>query len=538
MMKVVLAQINPTVGALDANSKKIKEIIREYTSQCDLIIFPEMALTGYPPQDLLLDDTFIQQAQEVLESMAASVKTTAVIVGTIRKENNNLFNTAAVIQDEAVIAYRDKTHLPTYDVFDEVRYFKPSESVEPVEVDINGKSVKLGLQICEDLWDDEYNTKVSKLLCSQGAELLINISASPFHINRLDERLELIKDKTNDLKCSFIYCNLTGAQDELVFDGQSCIVNSSGEVIFLSAAFEENVQLVDMEKYNPIKVLEPAEEEQIFNALSLGVGDYFKKTGHSQAVIGLSGGIDSALTAAIAQNALGSDNVLGISMPSIFSSDHSISDAQILAENLDIQFEIIPIKQINEQMLNELSPIFNGSEAGLAEENLQARIRGNILMAVANKRGALLLNTGNKTETALGYCTMYGDMAGALGVISDLNKSQVYAVSQWINTQFKKEIIPHNTLTKPPSAELKPNQVDPFDYDVVSPLVDILINEPWRSHELGKEDYAPELVMELMQKIRLAEFKRRQAAPGIRISPKAFGVGRRYPIVNQFSTEK
>ena len=215
-MKVVLAQINPTVGALDANSEKIKEIIREYTSQCDLIIFPEMVLTGYPPQDLLLDDTFIQQTQEALDGIVAAVKSTAIIVGTIRKENNNLFNTAAVIQDSAVITYRDKTHLPTYDVFDEVRYFTPSESVEPVEVSVNGKSVKLGLQICEDLWDDEYDTKVSKSLCSQGAELLINISASPFHINKLQERIEIISSKANDLKCNFIYCNLVGAQDELV----------------------------------------------------------------------------------------------------------------------------------------------------------------------------------------------------------------------------------------------------------------------------------------------------------------------------------
>jgi len=537
-MKVALAQTNPTVGALENNSLKITEIIREYSSQCDLIIFPEMVLTGYPPQDLLLDDTFIQKAHNALENIATSVKTTAVIVGTIRQENEKLFNTAAVIQDGSVIAFRDKTHLPTYDVFDEVRYFTPAESIKPVELRMNGDAVKLGLQICEDLWDDEYDLKVCRVLCEKGAELLINISASPFHVNRLDERLVLIRDKVEDLKCNFIYCNLIGAQDELVFDGLSCIVNPAGEVVALSPAFEENVQVVNLEKGDPVKIPALSEENQIFHALSLGIKDYFQKTGHTQAVIGLSGGIDSALTAVIAQNALGSDNVLGIAMPSIFSSDHSIRDAQALAENLGIQFEIIPIKEINEQMLNGLSPIFNGSKAGLAEENLQARIRGNILMAAANKQGALLLNTGNKTETALGYCTMYGDMAGALGVISDLNKSQVYAVSRWVNTNFSKEIIPQNTLTKAPSAELKPNQVDPFDYDVVSPLVDILINEPWRSHELEKEGYSPELVMDLMQKIRLAEFKRRQAAPGIRISPKAFGVGRRYPIVNQFTTEK
>ena len=534
-MKVVLAQINPTVGALKNNAQKIIEIIREHTPKCDLIIFPEMALTGYPPQDLLLDKSFIQKTQEVLNGIASSVNSTAVIIGSIRKENHNIYNTVAIIQSGSVLAYRDKMHLPTYDVFDEVRYFTPSEFVEPVEVSVNGKSVKLGLQICEDLWDEEYETKVSKSLCNQGAELLINISASPFHINKHNERIELICDKAKDLKCSFIYCNLVGAQDELVFDGQSCIVNSAGEVIFLSAAFEENVQLVDLDKCKQIKVLELSEEEQIFRALSLGVKDYFQKTGHTQAVIGTSGGVDSALTAAIAQNALGRENVLGISMPSIFSSDHSISDAQALAENLGIQFEIISIKKINEQMLEGLSPIFNGSAAGLAEENLQARIRGNILMAAANKQGALLLNTGNKTEIALGYCTMYGDMAGALAVISDLNKSQVYDVSRWINTHFKKDIIPQNTLTKSPSAELRPDQVDPFDYDVVSPLVDILITEPKRADELEEEGYDPALISDLIKKIRLAEYKRRQAPPGIRISSKAFGVGRRYPIINQFT---
>jgi NAD+ synthase (glutamine-hydrolysing) len=533
-MKVALAQINPTVGALEKNTLKITEIIREYSPQCELIIFPEMVLTGYPPQDLLLDDTFIQKAHKALEDIAASVNTTPVIVGTIRQENDKLFNTAAVLHNSSVLTYRDKTHLPTYDVFDEVRYFTPAESISPVELNINGDTVKLGLQICEDLWDEEYNLKVCQVLCEKGAELLINISSSPFHIDKLKERTDIISSKAKDLKCNFIYCNLVGAQDELVFDGQSCIINSIGEVVALCPAFEENISVIDLENSRPQALPGIQEEEQIYQALSLGVKDYFKKTGHAKAVIGLSGGIDSALTAAIAQNALGSDNVLGISMPSIFSSDHSISDAKALAENLDIQFEIIPIKEINEQMLNGLSPIFNGSEAGLAEENLQARIRGNILMAAANKQGALLLNTGNKTETALGYCTMYGDMAGALAVISDLNKSQVYAVSRWINENTGKEVIPENSITKLPSAELKPDQVDPFDYDVVSPLVDILITEPERAHELESKGYSPELIKELMKKVRLAEYKRRQAAPGIRISPKAFGVGRRYPIVNKF----
>jgi len=533
-MKVALCQINPTVGALKKNAQKIIKIIREYTPKCDLIVFPEMALTGYPPQDLLLDESFIQKTAGILNDIASYANSTTVIVGSVRKENHNLYNTAAVIQNGSIIAYRDKTHLPTYDVFDEARYFTSSEFIEPVEVNVNGKSARLGLQICEDLWDEEYETKISKSLCDQGAELLINISASPFHINKINERIEMMCNKANDLKCCFIYCNLVGAQDELVFDGQSCIVNAAGEVILLADAFEDNVQLIDLDKCKQIRVLELPEEEQIFRALSLGVKDYFNKTGHTKAVIGLSGGIDSALTAAIAQNALGRENVLGVAMPSIFSSEHSISDARTLAENLGIQFEIIPIKKINEQMLEGLSPIFNGSEVGLAEENLQARIRGNILMAAANKKGALLLNTGNKTEMALGYCTMYGDMAGALAVISDLNKSQVYALSRWINENAERDIIPENSITKRPSAELKPNQVDPFDYDIVSPLVDIIIMEPERAHELKEKGHDPELISDLIKKIRLAEYKRRQAPPGIRISSKAFGVGRKFPIINAY----
>ena len=533
-MKVALAQINPTVGALSANSRKITEIIQKYSSKCDIIIFPEMCLTGYPPQDLLFDTSFIKKAGDVLDTIGEAVRNTPVILGTIHQEEDKLFNTAAVLHNGQVTAFRDKTHLPTYDVFDEDRYFSAATTRMPVNINIHGKPVKLGIEICEDLWDEDYETKVSQELIHGGADILINISASPFHLNRMDRRFDIIKDKALDLKCYFIYCNLIGAQDELVFDGQSCVVSPQGELVALSPAFTEDIQIIDIENCLPMILSEPSEKEQIFQALSLGVRDYFNKTGHEKAVLGLSGGIDSALTAVIASDALGAENVLGIAMPSIYSSDHSIEDAKALAENLGIDFQIIPIKKINKQMLDDLAPVLNGSTAGLAEENLQARIRGNILMATANKKGALLLNTGNKTETALGYCTMYGDMAGALAVISDLNKSQVYSVSKWINNNVKKEVIPSNSITKPPSAELKPDQVDPFDYDVVSPLVDKIISGPQNLGALEDEGYPAELVSELVQKVRISEYKRRQAAPGIRVSKKAFGVGRRYPIVNKF----
>ena len=535
-MKIALAQINPTVGALSRNSQKILDVIKDYSSKSDLIIFPEMCLTGYPPQDLLLDSSFINKAEAILEKIMQGVGNTPVIIGTIRKENNQLFNTAAVLQRGEVVAYQDKTHLPTYDVFDEDRYFTSASSRDPISIDIDGQPVKVGVEICEDLWDAQYRTKVSKELREAGADIIINISASPFHVNRMEKRIDIINSKADELKCYFIYCNLVGAQDELVFDGQSCVISPKGKLVSLLPGFVESIQIVDLEHSMEVNSSICTEEEQIFNALSLGVKDYFQKTGHKKAVLGLSGGIDSALTAAIACNALGKENVLGIAMPSVYSSDHSIEDAKQLAENLGIDFQIIPIKKINEQMLTDLSPVLNGSSSGLAEENLQARIRGNILMAAANKMGALLLNTGNKTETALGYCTMYGDMAGALAVISDLNKTQVYTVSRWLNKYYEKSMIPENSINKLPSAELRPEQVDPFDYDIVSPLVDKIISSPQNVDDLKDEGYSEKLIEDIMRKVRISEYKRRQAAPGIRVSKKAFGVGRRYPIVNKFDT--
>jgi len=536
-MRIALCQINPIVGALQSNADKIIQIIGKYSAQCDLLIFPELVLTGYPPQDLLADSQFIANTEATLNKIVFTT-TTPVILGSVRRDGDNLFNSAAIMHNGNLTAYCDKTHLPTYDVFDEMRYFTPAIERKPVTLQCGNKQVNLGIQICEDLWDHEYDCKVSSELKEEGAEVIINISASPYHINRLSERIDIISNKAKQLKCNFIYCNLIGAQDELIFDGQSCMVNTTGEMTELLPAFEESIQIIDTEKTSSIPVNEKGEEEEMYAALTLGVADYFHKTGHTKAVIGLSGGIDSALTAAIAANALGAENILGVSMPSQYSSQHSRTDAQELAENLGIHFETISIEHINEIFLSELHPLFKNTEAGLAEENLQARIRGNLLMAVANKKNALLLNTGNKTETALGYCTMYGDMAGALAVISDLNKSQVYAVSRWINYNIGRTIIPENTLTKAPSAELRPDQVDPFNYAVVSPLVDILITEQKSTDELCEMGYESSLVEELKNKIRLAEYKRRQAPPGLRVSPKAFGMGRRFPIVNQYKSNQ
>ncbi len=534
-MKFALAQINPTVGDVQGNAQKIIQIIAKHGKDVDVLIFPEMVLTGYPPQDLLFESAFIKATEAALLKIAESVSECTVIVGSVREENGELFNTAAVIHANGKIDYRDKILLPTYDVFDEARYFTSATCVEPVQIMVSGKPVSVGVQICEDLWDDEYSQKVTQQLAEKGASVMVNISASPFCLDRHKERIQEVQAKVGEFKIPFLYCNLVGAQDELVFDGQSFAMNSSGEIVAFGKSFAEDIIFVDIEDSQAVLVSDACEEEQIYNALTLGLKDYFNKTGHSKGIIGLSGGIDSALTCAIAANGLGAENVIGVAMPSQFSSDHSISDAELLANNLGINFETIPIQKLNAQFLNDLDSIFSGIESGLAEENLQARIRGNLLMAIANKKNALVLNTGNKTESALGYCTMYGDMCGALAVISDLNKSQVYSVCRWINEHFGKEVIPEGTLTKPPSAELSPNQVDPFDYDVVSPLVDAIVTDDLHPVGLANAGFDPELATEMMRKVRYSEYKRRQAPPGIRISKKAFGVGRRYPIVNGYT---
>ena len=533
-MKFALAQINPTVGDIAGNAQKIIHLIAEHGKDVDVLVLPEMVVTGYPPQDLLFESSFIKATELALLEIAETVNECTVIMGTVREENGELFNTAAIIHIDGKIEYRDKTLLPTYDVFDEARYFSPSTSVNPVEVLIDGNSILLGVQICEDLWDDEYSQKVTQRLVEKGAVLMVNISASPFCVDRYKERIQAVQAKIGEFKIPFLYCNLVGAQDELVFDGHSFAMNDSGEIISIGKSFDDDLLVIDIDTSKILPVHGACEDEQIYNALTLGLKDYFNKTGHSIGIIGLSGGIDSALTCAIAVNGLGAEHVIGVAMPSKFSSDHSISDAEVLAKNLGINFQTIPIKQLNKQFLDDLSPIFSGTESGLAEENLQARIRGNLLMAIANKKNALVLNTGNKTESALGYCTMYGDMCGALAVISDLNKSQVYSVCRWINEHYGKEIIPEGTLTKPPSAELSPNQVDPFDYDVVSPLVDAIVTDDLHLSGLTHAGFDPELSKEMMRKVRYSEYKRRQAAPGIRISKKAFGIGRRYPIVNAY----
>ena len=537
-MKIALCQINPTVGAINQNKKNILDSYnRALDSKADIVVFPELALMGYPPQDLLLRDRFIKNANNALEEIAQK-SSVPIILGNTLIEDNKLYNCAFICENGEIVSHYKKRLLPTYDVFDEDRYFSAGNEHCIVEVPIEGKNTKIGLQICEDLWDKNYSCDLAKELKELGAEIIINISASPYRVDRLLDRCELIHRKAKHNSIPYIYCNLVGAQDELIFDGQSLAYNENGQLIAQGRAFEEEIIMVDLALNKPLDLNIIEREEKIYNALVLGVKDYFKKTNHSEAVIGLSGGIDSSLTASIAVDALGKDNVYGVSMPSKFSSEHSKDDAKQLSKNLGIDYRTISIESIVSSFEQSLKPSYNGSDVGVAEENIQARARGSIIMALSNKFNWLVLSTGNKTELAMGYCTLYGDMNGGLAVISDLSKTDVYALSNWVNKNAGFERIPISSIEKPPSAELSPNQVDPFDYNVVSPLVSSLIDDEKSPSELIEEGVDPELVKDISNRIRINEYKRRQAAPGLRVTSKAFGMGRRVPIINQYDELK
>ena len=537
-MKIALCQINPTVGAINQNKKIILETYnRAIDLEADVIVFPELAIIGYPPQDLLLRDRFIINAQNALNEIAQK-STIPVILGNTLIEDNKLYNCAFICENGEIVSHYKKRLLPTYDVFDEARYFAAGNKHCIVELAIDGKNTKIGLQICEDLWDKNYSCDLAKELKESGAEIIINISASPYRVDKLLDRCELIQTKAKDNSIPYIYCNLVGAQDELIFDGQSLAYNENGQLIAQGKSFEEEIVMVDLSLNKPMNLKVVQREEKIYNALVLGVKDYFKKTNHSEAVIGLSGGIDSSLTASIAVDALGKENVHGVSMPSKFSSQHSKDDAKLLSENLGVDYRTISIESIVSSFEQSLKASYNGSESGVAEENIQARARGSIIMALSNKFNWLVLSTGNKTELAMGYCTLYGDMNGGLAVISDLSKTDVYALSKWVNKNAGFERIPLSSIEKPPSAELRPEQVDPFDYDVVSPLVSSLIDDEKSPSELIKEGADPELVKDISSRIRINEYKRRQAAPGLKVTSKAFGMGRRVPIINQYDELK
>ena len=550
-----MAQVNSTVGDLEGNIAKIHKFLADAKERgAELVVFPELAVTGYPPQDLLLENGFVQKNKKALEEMIGSNTMDVVgVVGFVDYKGKDLFNAAAVFKKNKIVDVVYKALLPTYDVFDEDRYFKPAKETEiaPVNVLIDGKIVRLGVEICEDLWDSSYAVKVTDLLAERGAELVVNISASPFLVGKTLERKRLLREKSSKNGVPIFYVNLVGGQDELVFDGNSMAVDKRSELIALGEQFEEGLVITDIDLKEGIaeKVEAPAHDRvgEMFGALVLGIRDYFLKSGFERAVIGMSGGIDSSVTACIAVEALGKENVLGVSMPSRFSSDHSKSDAEQLAENLGICFVKVGIQDVvdsfhksMEEPLRWIRRCFGtGTEQddSVADENIQPRARGNILMDISNRLKdlkILVLNTGNKTEIALGFCTLYGDMAGGIGALGDVSKLEVYKLAEYINRNSGKQVIPQSVLDKRPSPELKECQFDPFDFDIVSPMVDEIIENRRSKQDLIKMGYPKDAVEDTYRRVRHSEYKRRQATPCIKITPKAFGIGWKMPMINKY----
>jgi NAD+ synthase (glutamine-hydrolysing) len=533
-MKIAIAQINTTVGNITGNFEKIiSNITKAKNENADLVVFPELTLTGYPPRDLLIKKSFVKKNIEVLNQLIDFTENIAIVVGFVDEKNGNLYNAAAFIKNKKIVEIYHKIHLPNYDVFDEKRYFTAGSTTSLV----NFKGVKLGLTICEDIWIDNgpaYDLK------KKGAELIINISASPFHAGKEKIRLNVVAKQAKENNIPIVYCNLIGGQDDLIFDGRSYVINCKGKLVQQSKSFVEELSYVsNIESKNEIAFIEN-ENESIYNALVLGVKDYFRKNGFKNTVIGLSGGIDSALTAAIAVDALGKDNVRGVSMPSKFSSKGSISDSLDLAENLEIPCDIVPIKDIYNSYLKTLKTQFANTKFNVAEENIQARIRGNILMALSNKFGYLVLTTGNKSESSVGYSTLYGDMAGGLAVISDVLKTKVYELSRYINEVKGKEVIPVSTITKPPSAELREDQKDSDslpEYDILDPILKAYVEDDLGKEAIIKLGFDDAIVIRIINLVDRNEYKRQQAALGLRITSRAFGQGRRMPITNRWKDD-
>ncbi|MEM2598651.1 MAG: NAD+ synthase [Thermoproteota archaeon] len=552
-MKVAMAQVNCTVGDIEGNIGKIREYIKRANERgADLVAFPELTVTGYPPQDLLLEKTFVKSQREMLfKTIRENSVSIAGVVGFVDYKGGSLYNAAAVFNGSRIVKIVYKTLLPTYDVFDEARYFKPAlvSEIKPVLISFNTIKFKLGVEICEDLWDRKYDVKVTDLLANRGARLIINISASPFYAGKRFERLKLLREKSRKNRIPIFYVNLVGGQDELVFDGQSMAVDSSGNLVAVGKQFEEDLIITDIDlktgRGRKIKPPPYHREQEMFNAIVLGIRDYFRKTGFKKAVVGMSGGIDSSLTTCIAVEALGRENVIGVYMPSKYSSHHSKEDAQKVAENLGICFVEIPIqeiveayKKVLEEPLEKIRRRFGLTKEmddPVADENIQPRIRGNILMDISNRLKdlkILVVNTGNKTELALGYCTLYGDMAGGIGALGDVSKLEVYNLARYVNEKAGREIIPRRVFEKKPSPELKEGQYDPFDFSIVSPLVDEIVEERRGKRELIKAGYPENVVEDVYRRIRNAEYKRWQAPPCVKITPKAFGIGWKMPIVN------
>jgi NAD+ synthase (glutamine-hydrolysing) len=558
-MRLGFAQLNSTVGDLAGNRRKILDAYRALVAQgAELVLFPELIVTGYPPRDLLFKRHFVPDVERTLLEIAAAVGDVPALVGTVEAnatgQGRPFYNAAAFCHRGAVVATARKCLLPTYDVFDEDRYFEPA--TQPTVITHAG--YRLGITICEDIWTHPmistrrlyHGMNPVKQLAAQRCDLMLNISASPWHHEKGDVRQTLVTDAAFELDCPVAYVNAVGGNDELVFDGRSLVSDAAGHVFAGLAAFAEEIRVVDV----PLKAAEnagrppelapsfgQAEMADVFSALTLGLRDYGWKSGFTRALVAISGGIDSAVVAAVAAAAFGPDNVIGVSLPSPISSQHSKDDALALARNLGIRGETMSIAAPVAACEAALGPLFAGRPRDVTEENIQARIRGVLMMALSNKFGSLLLTTGNKSEMAVGYCTLYGDMCGGLAVISDVYKTQVYALADWMNADARRRgrtpPIPQSTIDKVPSAELRPNQTDQDSlppYDILDAVLKGYIEEGLSRSDLTTQGFSPEVVNDVVRKVDLNEYKRKQAPPGLKITPLAFGVGRRIPIVQKY----
>lgn len=541
-MKIALAQINPIVGDFKYNLNKILENIERAKKQnADLVVFPELALCGYPPKDLLLKKQFIEDNKNYLNTLKENIKTKiAVVIGFVEENKDKgrpLFNSLALIHENKIICTRQKMLLPTYDVFDEDRYFEQGKETSPVKL----FNKQIGLSICEDIWHNNSNWATPRYhldpiseLTKQKIELLINSSSSPYFVGKPKLRENVLRSCAKKYKIPIFYVNQVGGNDELIFDGSSCVIDKDGSVCLKLKSFEEDLQVFDLDRDMINRVCtEITQEEELFQAIVCGLQDYLRKCSFKKAIIGISGGIDSALVAALATYALGRENVLGVFMPSRYTSNTSFTDAKNLAKNLGIELRTIPIEEPFKAFLNLLGLSANTH----TEENIQPRIRGLILMALSNQSSALVLSTGNKSELATGYCTLYGDMCGGLSVISDLPKTTVYKLAKYINQKEQKELIPYNVLTKAPTAELKPNQTDQDTlppYDLLDTILNSYVEEHLPLRDIIKNGIKKEIVEKVCNMIDSSEYKREQAAPGLKLTSRSFGHGWRMPIAQRY----
>ncbi len=553
VMKIALAQLNPTVGDIDGNARRILEVYRRAAERgADLVVTPELSLIGYPPKDLLLKPRFIADELAAFERLVGEVGETGLLVGmvdrTVATRGLPLRNAVALVAEGRVLAKKYKALLPMYDVFDELRYFEPGKGPQVVEF----ADVHVGLSVCEDIWTQEaaagpvsrfYHGNPIAEMVEAGAEVLVNMSASPFVVGKQRQRLDLVRAQALKYGRPVVYVNQVGGNDELVFDGSSFAMDAQGRLVAELAAFEEDLQVVEAPGGPPLDPApDPLEDvEALRRALVLGIRDYVRKCGFTDAVLGLSGGIDSSVVACLAAEAIGSGHVTGVALPSRYSSAHSAEDARALAANLRVRLLEVPIDGPHGAMESALAPVFKGCEPDVTEENIQARVRGDLLMALSNKFGWMVLSTGNKSELAVGYCTLYGDMVGGLAAISDVPKTMVFALARHLNASWPSPPIPERVLTKPPSAELRPDQTDQDalpPYEVLDPILDLYVRQERSRDEIVAAGFDAETVARVLRMVDRNEYKRQQAAPGLKVTSRAFGFGRRMPIAQRYNAKE